>query len=395
MDIDKLRKYTQEKIEAGESIRLARQIIKNEQHQKQDVYEGIAEKFKPLLDKQESIKEAIDEKQNKLINQLQDNQTKIVQAIEYDPNKALTYGRKELPKLTWDLEDDLGDDIEDVEDDVEEVAKQKETIKPKIYDIDKGIDKEYNYIIETMGYPKPSDFIHNKELSVDKTISKVKNKIKRSEGYIHDKSTKQGKPLKDLSKISMTAYKRNTQELPYYKDYLDRLEHIKKSDKFKGEGIYNQPKRNAYKLQEDGGYGNLIIDMPKLIGQLHLSAFKNGQEVYNKKVDFDTIDLLTKRFNSKKNYSALSKKVFDELNQLSEIPIHKTSKKFSKIGKGIMYYNNIDDLSDRLFLLGGEILAGNNNIGVKNEFSTIAHKLRDLGNITDNKLDQLIRKFIM
>ena len=43
--------------------------------------------------------------------------------------------------------------------------------------------------------------------------------------------------------------------------------------------------------------------MPKLNGQLNLIAYKDGKKVYDKQVDFDTIDLLvlTKRFNTEKN----------------------------------------------------------------------------------------------
>ena len=67
--------------------------------------------------------------------------------------------------------------------------------------------------------------------------------------------------------------------------------------------------------------------MPKLYRQLKLIAYKNKKKVYDKQVDFDTIDLLTKRFNSKKKYSPLSKMVFDELNRISDIPVHRTSKK--------------------------------------------------------------------
>ena len=90
-----------------------------------------------------------------------------------------------------------------------------------------------------------------------------------------------------------------------------------------------------------------------------------------KQVDFDTLDLLTKRFNSKKKYSPLSKMVFDELDRISDIPIHRTSNKYKRFGSGVVYYNNAADLLDRLELLGGSILAGNN--GVKNEFTQIVH----------------------
>ena len=54
---------------------------------------------------------------------------------------------------------------------------------------------------------------------------------------------------------------------------------------------------------QTGVYGNVIIDVPKVNGQLNLIAYKHGKKVYDKQVDFDTIDLLilTRRFNSEKN----------------------------------------------------------------------------------------------
>ena len=88
-----------------------------------------------------------------------------------------------------------------------------------------------------------------------------------------------------------------------------------------GQGIYTQKKRNAYKINPNTGvYGNVNIDLPKLYGQLKLIAHKDGKKVYDKQVDFDTFDLLTKRFNRKK-CSPLSKMVFDDLNRISVIPI--------------------------------------------------------------------------
>ena len=53
-------------------------------------------------------------------------------------------------------------------------------------------------------------------------------------------------------------------------------------------------------------------------------------------MDFDTLDLLTKRVNSKKKYCPFSKMVFDDLNRISDIPIHRTSNKNKKIGSGVI-----------------------------------------------------------
>jgi len=174
---------------------------------------------------------------------------------------------------------------------------------------------------------------------------------------------------------------------------LVRLKDIHSSTKYLEGTGYRQQKRNAYKISSGGKYGNLMIDVPKLMGQLHLVAKKDGNKVLDKKVDFDTIDLLTKRFNSKKKYSDLSKMVFYELNKLSEIPIHRSSKKFSKIGSGVVYYNNTNDLLDRMELLEGSILAGND--GAKSEYSEIVHKLFQLGIIDNGRLNDLLQVYVI
>ena len=92
-------------------------------------------------------------------------------------------------------------------------------------------------------------------------------------------------------------------------------------------GRYKQNRRNAYKIGSGGEYGTLVIHLPGLIKNHILEAFKDGVKVMKQPIDKDTIDLLTKRFNGSKNYSELSKKVFNKLNQLSQIPNHRSSKK--------------------------------------------------------------------
>ena len=139
----------------------------------------------------------------------------------------------------------------------------------------------------------------------------------------------------------------------------------------------------------------MIIDLPKLYGQLKVVARKNGQKVYDRLADYDTIYLLTKRFDAKKNYSTLARSVFNDLNRLSGIPIHRTSKKYSKLGSGVVYYNNPQDLLSRLELLGGSLSAGNNSEDVREEFAKIVHKLNKL-NIVDNKqMTDLMKEYLV
>ena len=58
----------------------------------------------------------------------------------------------------------------------------------------------------------------------------------------------------------------------------------------------------------------------------------------------------------------------------------------------LVYYNNPHQLLDRLELLGGSILAGNN--GVINEFSQIAHLLNQMGVVSKKQLNDLLKTFL-
>ena len=90
-----------------------------------------------------------------------------------------------------------------------------------------------------------------------------------------------------------------------------------------------------------------------------------------------------------------TKKTIDEYNTLSTYYTNLTRLKEVKLkmtGSGINYFNNPHQLIDRLELLSGSILAGNN--GVINEFSQIAHLLNQMKVITKKQLNELIKTYI-
>ena len=72
---------------------------------------------------------------------------------------------------------------------------------------------------------------------------------------------------------------------------------------------------------------------------------------------------------------------------LSNLKYYKT-----KSGSGMIYFNNPHQLLDRLELLGGSILAGNN--GVIPEFSQIAHLLNQMKVISKKQLNDLLKSYI-
>ena len=222
--------------------------------------------------------------------------------------------------------------------------------------MNKGFTQEKLTFIQNQQLPLPADiFLQTlKEPNYAKQILDKSGEINKKLGQKKaNLSTR--KTAKKKKKDEIAEYTEGINIIRKYRQRIGIVEEGTKTLKV-GQGIYTQKKRNTSKVNPQTGlYGNVRIDVPKIYGQLKLIAHKDG-----------TLDLLTKRFNSKKKYSPLSKMVFDDLNRTSDIPIHQTSNKCKKIGAGVVYYNNPADLLDRLELLGGSILAGNN--GVKNKF---------------------------
>ena len=240
-------------------------------------------------------------------------------------------------------------------------------------------------IIKKYGFDPTLENIPKEDL-IRKALSSTTGKMNSKNEIIKTIAKKESKVL--------SGYLREVKETS-----KNKLEAVKKyhASLKEGEGIrrYNQPKRNAYKISQNGKYGGLVIDLPKLYGHLKVVAHKNGQKVYDKQADFDTLDLLTKRFNSRKNYSQLSRTVFNDLNRLSKITIHRTSKKYSKLGNGVVYYNNPEDLLSRLELLGGSMSAGNNSSDVREEFVKIVHRLNKLNVIDNKQMNDLMKEYLI
>ena len=374
MDIKQFEKLSNSKITAGRKTRDVRNMLKQYKEEKQDAYEGVSELYKPLIDTQESVKKSIDQKQDQLIKQLQDNQKAITSGLE----NVFIYNQ--LP--------------ETIEQDTTKLPiDYKPAMMPKFKsDMNKGFD--YNDIQTLMKYNliPPSDVlksVQDKTIDFDEynnDVGKITKKLVSDNGRL-SKNKKQKEQNADQIDIL-------TKEIKILQKYKNRINLIPEGLKTVGKGLYTQKKRNAYKVNpKNGQCGGLIIDLPKLFGQLRMVAHKDGKKVYDKQADFDTIDLFTKRFNSRKNYSPLSRSIFNDINTLSEIPIHRTSNKFKKLDSGVVYYNNPEDLSSRLELLGGSILAGND--GVKNEFKQIVHVVNKLGVLNNNQLNDLLREYVI
>ena len=162
-----------------------------------------------------------------------------------------------------------------------------------IADMNKGFTQEELAFIQTQQLPLPADiFLQTlKEPNYAKQILDKSGEINKALGRqkAHLSTTK---TARKKNKYEIAEYTEGIDIIRKYRQRIGILEEGAKTLKF-GQGIYTQKKRNAYKINANTG-------------------------VY-------TLDLLTKRFNSKKKYSPLSKMVFDDLNRISDIPIHRTS----------------------------------------------------------------------
>ena len=374
MDIKQFKKLSNSKIEAGRKTRAVRNELKQYKVVKQDAYEGVSERLQPLLD----VEKSIDKKQDELIQQLQKNQKAITSGLDdlilyqkLPETSADPTGSAQDTKLPIDYKPEMMDD----------------TYKS---DLDKGFNSDEKKTLTYYDFNSPSDLlkrVQNGNVDFDKynrDVGLLLQELGRRKG-----SLSKSKKARDSNKYEIDEL---THQIKTLQKYRQRISIIPEGLETIGSGIYTQKKRNAYKISQNGQYGGVIIDLPKLYGHLKVIAHKNGQKVYDKQADFDTLDLLTKRFNSKKKYSNLSKIIFNELNQISGIPIHRTSNKFKKMGPGVIYYNNPDDLLDRMELLGGSIQAGND--GVKGEYIQIAHTLNKIGVINNNQLNELLSTII-
>ena len=82
MDIERMKKISEAKIKAGNDVNKVRNTLKEIEHGRQDVQEELSEVYKPIVKAQEDVKQKIDEKQDKMLEQLKKNQLAMTSGLE-------------------------------------------------------------------------------------------------------------------------------------------------------------------------------------------------------------------------------------------------------------------------------------------------------------------------
>ena len=135
MDIERIKKISEAKINAGNVVNKVRKTLKEYNKERQDVQEELSQVYKPIVKAQQDIKQTIDEKQDKMLEQLQKNQESLTDGLQ---NVLMIQHMPEMIQEQQPLA--IGYDIFDSG---EELDSEKKKKKPIIKtDMNIGFDKD-------------------------------------------------------------------------------------------------------------------------------------------------------------------------------------------------------------------------------------------------------------
>ena len=341
MDIEEMKKYSQNKIEADNLIKQIRQKIKETTWEKQNLREGFTETFKPLISQFEDPGEKSKKQniftQNKemLQNQLAltkgtTNNLLALQGIKNEQerlNKILEYIEN---KANFDELSGL-EAIEDGEDN----QAQTPTLTPFPSTTPTPTSSP---ISSRTSSPTPTPLVQKTMIELDKTYF---------DRYLMNK--------KNQEILAENAY----DNLPSFYFDKDKREIDNLIDNVKSDlnGLFSQLQNKTKIETNDKGYL-----------EAESTALKRGPNPETKKqiINFNVLSIYMKN-----------------LVDLSDL-------KSKQSGSGL--FSTPQQLIHRFELLNGSLAAGNN--GVLPEFIQIAHRLRDLRILTNNQLNALLRKVI-
>ena len=283
MDIEEMKKYSQNKIEADDLIKQVRQQIKETIWEKQNLREGFTETFRPLISQ---FEKPDDPKAQNIFTQNQkmlQNQLALTEGLKAN-QKAITDGFSQFERLADMQELPQVENKDEIDPDLNPV-RQKEILK---YNLEKNFDEEDKQILDLLDYPQPNELLDKDPNEINEIYKMVKNDVK---------------------------------EIGYQIGALKRTKNKTEEQEFELElNIMQQETQKKYKE---------ILDF------------------YLRSLEY-------------------------------------------KVGQGLFF--SPQELLHRFELLNGSLVAGNN--GVLPEYIQIAHRLRDLGILSNNQLNTLLRKVI-
>ena len=160
----------------------------------------------------------------------------------------------------------------------------------------------------------------------------------------------------------------------------------------------NLNNKEAQDLLESSGYNHLpsyyfdknVSEISSLINDVNSDLEIAGKKIHNTALIEHNNGYSLARPKSQNSQS----KTINNVKDYNALSIYSTNLNLllmykKQSGSGMFYFSNPEELLKRLELLGGSLAAGNN--GVLPEYIQIAHRLRDLGVVTNNQLNKLLK----
>ena len=386
MDLENVKKYIDSHFELykiTKPISEVKNAIKNNE-QARDIV--MSDHFKTLREPIIEQQKQSDEKQDKVIQQLKENQLALTSGFKdlVETNKDILTLNKELPFA--------GEQPTDTQPAIP-APPPGEVITAKPNNM--FTESELDFLKKS--FHEPNDLLKMNEEQLVAAYNKAKDEKAKVGTKIG--GFKRRKPKTEDEKQEVDdALKANEKARNIIDRYLKTIENVRQLPQYtkKGEGVrkYKQSKRNAYKITPGNQYGGLFIDVPKLMKKLKLDVYHGGKIIYQANADKSLIDLLTKRYNPKTKYSHNAVKIFNDLNMMSNLPTHKSSGKSRLVGSGMFYFNDPVKLVDRMQVIKGSIAAGNNSPVLKNDLSQIFDELLRIGVFDKTIHERLYKKYL-
>ena len=226
MDIEEIKKYAKNKIEAGELTKQVRQRIKETAWDKQNKREGFSETFKPLISQFEKPE---DPKRKNIFTQNQEmlrNQLALTEGLR-DNQRAITQGFNQFERLA-DMQE-----LPQIEEDNQEQSGTNQTKKtPITYNLEKHFEKNELDYLSNFNYPRPNNFVDVNPRTLEEIYEQVNNDKTITGNLIG--ALKRTKNKTEAEKLELTGYIQQHKILSKYKNILNL--YLKSIDLKVGEG---------------------------------------------------------------------------------------------------------------------------------------------------------------
>ena len=248
MDIEEIKKYSKNKIEADDLTKQVRKQIKETIWEKQNMREGFSETFKPLISQ---FEKPDDPKAQNIFTQNQkmlQNQLALTEGIRAN-QKAITDGFSQFERLA-DMQELPGVEAIEDEEDKDDQARAplpKEDKTPIVkLDLEKNFNEDDIVTLSEFNYRRPNDFYNSNIQDLEKDLEKVNSNIKTLTGQINGRKRNKNPGdeylavtlLKEVQKETLMKYRN------IMKDYFKSLEYKV------GQGLYFSPQEllNRFEL---------------------------------------------------------------------------------------------------------------------------------------------------